>query len=109
RKRVRAILRGPDGSAFKKCEYCGLTVAIALADMHECLLLVNKRMKSNWNVLDQPRSAFRFFMDEYMKEMECEEGNAIEMDNRGCEIWKIMSDKEREPYVVKANELDSAY
>ncbi|OMP05504.1 hypothetical protein COLO4_08802 [Corchorus olitorius] len=38
RKRVHATIprRAPDGSAFKNCDTCGETVAIALADWHEC-------------------------------------------------------------------------
>ncbi|OMO70350.1 hypothetical protein CCACVL1_18964 [Corchorus capsularis] len=38
RKRVHATIprRAPDGSAFKNCDTCGETVAIALAGWHEC-------------------------------------------------------------------------
>ncbi|PIN20484.1 HMG box-containing protein [Handroanthus impetiginosus] len=117
RKRVHAIRRGPDGSAFQKCESCGQTVAIALFDMHECGFKKNKKKKlktqcGNRNVerqgiQDQPRSAFHLFMDEFVKT--CTDGNEIEIDKKGCEKWKNMSREERQPFVLQADKLNSAY
>ncbi|KAG8380947.1 hypothetical protein BUALT_Bualt06G0069500 [Buddleja alternifolia] len=117
RKRVHAIRRGPDGSAFQNCESCGLSVAIALADMHDCEINKNvcKKLKSRCEngsvkeqkIEDQPRSAFRFFMEEYMKT--CKDGNEVEIDKKGFETWKNMSKSERLPFVLQADKLNSAY
>lgn len=99
RKRVHAIAdgirRGPDGSAFQKWYYspfisvsvspvqchlmgsnicshgCGVSVAIALVDMHDCALKGDvKRFKGQNGVeipmkqtcSGEPRSSFSFFM-----------------------------------------------
>ncbi|XP_011084847.1 high mobility group B protein 7 [Sesamum indicum] len=117
RKRILAIRRGPDGSAFQKCESCGLTVAIALVDMHECGLkkITKKKRKTQCGsgklegqrIQDQPRSAFHFFMEEFIKT--CKDGNEIEIDKKGCETWKNMSKEERRPFVLEADKLNSAY
>ncbi|KAL0402970.1 UNVERIFIED_CONTAM: hypothetical protein Sradi_1937800 [Sesamum radiatum] len=117
RKRVLAIRRGPDGSAFQKCKGCGLTVAIALADMHECGVkkITKKKRKTRCGsgkierqkIQDQPRSAFHFFMEEFVKT--CKDGNEIEIDKKGCETWKNMSKEERRPFVLEADKLNSAY
>ncbi|KAK4436462.1 hypothetical protein Salat_0809900 [Sesamum alatum] len=117
RKRVLAIRRGPDGSAFQKCESCGLTVAIALADMHDCgRKKITKRKRKTQcgsgnievqRIQDQPRSAFHFFMEEFIKT--CKDGNEIEIDKKGCETWKNMSQEERRPFVLQADKLNSAH
>ncbi|KAL3837807.1 hypothetical protein ACJIZ3_022398 [Penstemon smallii] len=113
RKRVHAIRRGPDGSAFQKCESCGILLAIALADLHECGFkkTVKKKLKignfEKQRIEYQPRSAFRFFMEEFMKT--CKDGNEVEIDMKACEIWKNMTKLEREPFVHRAQELNSAY
>ncbi|KAF9661308.1 hypothetical protein SADUNF_Sadunf19G0054600 [Salix dunnii] len=73
RKRVRGIRRAPDGSAFENCNSCGVLVAIALADLHECEAGTKKNVKrfkglnGKQNVVqqsfcEQPRSPFRLFM-----------------------------------------------
>ncbi|XP_073041697.1 WEB family protein At2g40480-like [Primulina eburnea] len=117
RKRVYGIRRGADGSAFLKCENCGLSVAIALADMHDCGIKKNvtKKLKSSCEdvefmgqrIQDQPRSAFHFFMDEFMKDFE--EGNKVEIHKKGYEKWTKMTKKEREPFVLVADKLNSDY
>ncbi|KAH7537650.1 hypothetical protein FEM48_Zijuj03G0115300 [Ziziphus jujuba var. spinosa] len=118
RKRVNAIRRGPDGSAFEKCRICELSVAIALADMHECGESVKdvKRFRGiSWksqtvvkqNFLDQPRSAFRFFMEEFVKT--CKSVDPIDVDREGFETWKKMNKEEREPYVAQASKVNLAY
>ncbi|KAL5079269.1 hypothetical protein RYX36_007690, partial [Vicia faba] len=65
RKRVYAIPRAPDGSAFFNCGKCGVSVAISLADMHLC-----ESDKIHYNffqpeppleIYDLPRSPFRLF------------------------------------------------
>ncbi|XP_057804681.1 HMG1/2-like protein [Salvia miltiorrhiza] len=110
RKRVRAnaipIRRAPDGSAFRKCESCGISVALALADMHHCHSPLPKN-PTNKLIIQWPRSPFHFFMEEFVKT--CSEGNLIEKDNKGCETWKNMSTKERQPFVDQAVKLDEAY
>nr|AAZ52752.1 hypothetical protein At5g05330 [Arabidopsis thaliana] len=76
RKRVQAVRRAADGSAFKKCEECGVMIAIALYDMHECgeKRREVKRFKyiASGNIdniskpigsfEDEPRSPFVFFL-----------------------------------------------
>ncbi|XP_057506534.1 high mobility group B protein 7 [Actinidia eriantha] len=116
RKRVRAIHRAPDGSAFKKCNFCGVSVAIALADMHECESRKNaKRFKSDFGnqnrtkqrFRDQPRSPFRLFMEIFSRT--CMARNTIEVDRKGFETWKNMSKQERLPYVLQAEKVNSGY
>ncbi|KAL3524041.1 hypothetical protein ACH5RR_016875 [Cinchona calisaya] len=121
RKRVHAIRRGPDGSAFQKCEKCGLSVVIALADMHECLdhsksknakKLKGRQRQSEiftrpHNIQDEPRSAFLFFMEDFGKI--CKDGNEIAIDTEGFERWKKMSKEERQPYVIKAEKVNLAH
>ncbi|OAY46359.1 high mobility group B protein 7 [Manihot esculenta] len=118
RKRVHAVRRAPDGSAFEKCENCGVLAAIALADMHECEAEPKKAVKrfkglnGKQNIVegcnsDQPRSPFRFFMEDFMNT--CKKGKLIEIDQKGFEIWKNMSKEERQPYVNKAQKVNSAY
>ncbi|KAJ4793169.1 HMG-box (High mobility group) DNA-binding family protein [Rhynchospora pubera] len=127
RKRVHALsplLRAPDGSAFTNCEVCGVSVPIALVDMHDCVELkvrrrrntVEKRLlriekesmeKSASNFKDQPRSAFCFFMEEFSKN--CEGDILIEVSERGFETWKNMSIEERTPYLKQASTVDMIY
>ncbi|XP_034705295.1 high mobility group B protein 7 isoform X2 [Vitis riparia] len=102
RKRVHAIAsgirRGPNGSAFEKCHGCGVSVAIALADMHDCGLKRDvKRFKGQREVqilrkqtcLGEPRSPFRLFMENFRKASKT--GNPIDVDRIGFEAWKKMS------------------
>ncbi|CAN0884193.1 hypothetical protein LINGRAHAP2_LOCUS14772 [Linum grandiflorum] len=121
RKRVYAIpRRAPDGSAFQPCDKCGVSVAIALLDMHECKNSVSKRdfkrfrgCFSNRNLpikqtLDtQPLSPFRYFMESFEKS--CDSGNPVDVDKKGFETWKTMSKEERRPYVDHARRVNSAY
>uniref|UniRef100_A0A803R1Q9 HMG box domain-containing protein n=1 Tax=Cannabis sativa TaxID=3483 RepID=A0A803R1Q9_CANSA len=116
RKRVRAIPRASDGSAFQNCHACGVSVAIALADMHDCQTTLKvKRFKgigANPNVKeeffwDQPRSAFCFFMEEFKENNESKGSiDSIEIDRKGFETWKNMSKEERQPYVREACYVD---
>ncbi|OMO73794.1 HAD-superfamily hydrolase, subfamily IA, variant 3 [Corchorus olitorius] len=122
RKRVHATIvrRAPDGSAFKNCDTCGETVAIALADMHECENKKKKELKRFKGVSGtqnlalpeypaqwQPRSAFNIFMEGFMSTNKG--GNLIDIDRKGFETWKCMSEKERQPYVTQAEEKNSFY
>ncbi|KAL3630532.1 hypothetical protein CASFOL_023516 [Castilleja foliolosa] len=115
RKRVHALRRGPDGSAFHKCESCGLSVAIALVDMHECEI-EKKKLKSysesgnvkKQRIQDQPRSAFRFFIEEFTK-ICGDNGNEVEVENRGFKQWKAMSKEDRLPFSRQADKVNSAY
>ncbi|CAA2978808.1 uncharacterized protein LOC111407016 [Olea europaea var. sylvestris] len=117
RKRVHSIPRGPDGSAFQKCEKCGLLVAIALTDMHECEIkkLSTKKLKSQFGIRNsnglkiqyQPRSAFRLFIEKLLSTSK--DGNEIEVDRKGFDIWKKMSKEERIPFVLQAEKINSAY
>lgn len=116
-KRVRAARRSPDGSAYQKCDSCGVSVPIALADMHECKTekIVVKKFRGvseRQNVVkpnygDQPRSPFRLFMESFVKT--CKTNNLIIMDQNGLDSWKNMSKEERKPYIVEAERIDSCY
>ncbi|XP_059625317.1 high mobility group B protein 3 [Cornus florida] len=95
---------------------CGVVVAIALADMHECESEKGaKRIKGesgNQNYTDQrfqdqPRSPFLFFMESFVKT--CVDGNLIDVDRKGVETWRKMSKKERLPYVLQAQKVNSDY
>nr|GMD00537.1 CBL-interacting protein kinase 18-like [Ipomoea batatas] len=104
-------------------ESCGLSVAIALADMHECGAgRVVKKAKTQCGAKTrkepskngdemrfqgQPRSAFRLFMEEFVKK--CKDGNAIDVDRGGFETWRCMSKKERQPYELQARKICSDY
>ncbi|XP_050210783.1 uncharacterized protein LOC126661066 isoform X2 [Mercurialis annua] len=39
----------------------------------------------------------------------CKKGKQIEIDRNGFETWRKMSNKERKPYAIKAEEVNSAY
>ncbi|XP_078160511.1 HMG-box (high mobility group) DNA-binding family protein [Carex rostrata] len=135
RKRVHALyppLRAPDGSAFSKCELCGASVPIALADMHDCeefnvkrrrkydewcgiqeepdekiLLTITKESMISSEFRDQPRSPFCFFMEEFSRDFE---GHLlIEVSQRGFETWKNMSSEERTRYDVIASKINVPY
>ncbi|KAL6123488.1 hypothetical protein ACLB2K_076010 [Fragaria x ananassa] len=90
RKRVRAIPRAPDGSAFQNCNKCGVSVAVALAGMHEC----------------EPSKKVKRFK-EFTKTRKGRDW--IEINREGFEVWKKMSEKERQPYVKEAERIDEAY
>ncbi|KAK4579649.1 hypothetical protein RGQ29_029358 [Quercus rubra] len=116
RKRVHAVLRAPDGSAFQKCEKCGVSIAIALADMHECETkelavkrfrgvcgrqsVVTESQSQSHTIGDQPRENFL---------KTCKSRNLISIDQAGFDIWKNMSKEEREPYIIEANRVNSSY
>ncbi|KAI3427481.1 uncharacterized protein J3R85_009531 [Psidium guajava] len=75
RNKVHATRRAADGTAFEKCDNCGVPVAIALAAMHECEEpkkevkrfrgFCGGPLKSSYvgeeSTADQPRSAVCFF------------------------------------------------
>ncbi|KAI5554936.1 hypothetical protein BDE02_19G047700 [Populus trichocarpa] len=118
RKRVRGIRRAPDGSAFENCNNCGVLVAIALADLHECEAGTKNNVKrfkgldGKQNVVqqsfcDQPRSPFRLFMEDFMKTGKI--WNTIDIDRKGFETWRNMSKEERQPYITRADEIYSAH
>ncbi|XVE52240.1 hypothetical protein DITRI_Ditri02bG0107100 [Diplodiscus trichospermus] len=119
RKRVHATIprRSPDGSAFQKCDTCGETVAIALAEMHECgtkkkELKRFKGITGTQNVVKptvpwQPRSPFNIFMERFMETNK--NGSSIDIDRKGFETWKNMCEEERQPYITRAEKVNSAY
>ncbi|XP_027368527.1 high mobility group B protein 7 [Abrus precatorius] len=118
RKRVFAILRAPDGSAFQKCEICGVSVAVALADMHHCDTKMGSKSKrfkgmqgmrsvpksNDQRFKNQPASPFRLFMESFMKS--CKIKNFLEADRAGVERWQKMSHEDKQPYVCHARVLD---
>ncbi|KAH9767406.1 HMG box domain-containing protein [Citrus sinensis] len=119
RKRVHAIRRAPDGSAFEKCDRCEAMVPIALVDMHECEAKVKNKVKRFKGVCEKPklvkqdsysdqtRSPFRIFMETFVET--CGSRELIDIDRKGFEKWKNMSKEERQPYVIKAEMLDAAH
>ncbi|XP_042504296.1 uncharacterized protein LOC122081302 isoform X2 [Macadamia integrifolia] len=115
RKRVYGLRRASDGSAFEKCDFCGVSFAIALADMHECKAKTeHKRLKAaNQNrnpriliVEDQPRSPFCCFMESFRK---THNFNYLEEDRKGFETWKNMTPEERSPFVLLSKMVDLKY
>ncbi|OWM69887.1 hypothetical protein CDL15_Pgr025736 [Punica granatum] len=120
RKRVYPIRRAADGSAFEQCDQCGISVAIALADMHECQpgkkeVKRFRGLSANHDFIraggqsfaHQPRSAFCFFM-ESLRETSSEE-SFLDLDRKGFEMWKNMSDEEKRPYLTEAEKVNAAY
>ncbi|KAJ4720200.1 high mobility group B protein 7 [Melia azedarach] len=119
RKRVHAIRRAPDGSAFQKCDSCGVMVPVALADMHECEAEAKNKVKKFKGVCqkpsvlkqssysDQVRSPFVFFMESFIKA--CKSGKRIDNDRKGFAAWKNMSNEEKQPYVLQAEKLYAAH
>nr|XP_043618268.1 high mobility group B protein 7 [Erigeron canadensis] len=115
RKRVNAILvRAPNGSAFQTCESCGVSVAVALVDMHQCenkkgvkKLKVKNKIVDEKRFQDQPRSEFRFFMESFVKD--CDIIGHVEMDRKGFDTWKNMSSQERLKYKLQAKKVNDAY
>ncbi|XP_010543689.1 PREDICTED: high mobility group B protein 7 isoform X1 [Tarenaya hassleriana] len=121
RKRVLAPRRAADGSAYEKCDECGVTVAVALFDMHECgekrtevkrfkgiSSATNKTDAVNQitGLDDQPRSAFVCFVEGFRKYF----GGSLVDANRKCfEIWKTMPAERKEPFFIEAAEVNSAY
>ncbi|KAL0680612.1 hypothetical protein Bca4012_047459 [Brassica carinata] len=89
RKRVQAVRRAADGSAFDKCEECGVMIAIALFDMHEC---GEKRREPK-------REDFRRSYD----------GNMVDASRICFRVWKNMSREDQKPLVARAEEVDLAH
>ncbi|KAF7132722.1 hypothetical protein RHSIM_Rhsim09G0183800 [Rhododendron simsii] len=132
RKRVHAIRRSSDGSAFQKwyaslslslslslshgfldtlrlgvltfcSNLCGVSVAVALADMHECESKKNaKRFKGECMNRNNVKQREIFLKS-------CKARNRIEVDRKGFETWRNMSKKERLPYVLQAEKVNSVY
>ncbi|KAL9231475.1 hypothetical protein vseg_006701 [Gypsophila vaccaria] len=120
RKRVRALCRAPDGSAFQKCDECGVSVAVALMDIHECKMMKTvktsvKRFKGNVNVnvvkksivCEEPRSPFLFFLESYAKT--CDARDLVQINNEAFQKWKNMPRKEQWPYILQAQKVEKDY
>ncbi|XP_030534449.1 uncharacterized protein LOC115743688 [Rhodamnia argentea] len=120
RKRVRATRRAADGSAFEKCDNCGVSVAVALAAMHECeepkkevkrfrgfCGLLKSSYVGEESTADQPRSAFCFFMESFLRNREGI--HSIDIEREGFETWKKMSVEERQPYIIQERKINSVY
>lgn len=79
-------------------------MAVALVDMHDCESKKDvKRFKGecrNPKCDTQQRESFL---------ESCKARNHIEVDRKGFETWRNMSKKERLPYVLKAEKVDSIY
>ncbi|XP_026658427.2 high mobility group B protein 7 [Phoenix dactylifera] len=110
-KRVHALRRAPDGSAFLKCEHCRASVAVALLDMHECggngRHKRRKPGKESSSFQDQPRSPFCCFMESFRKK--CRDRTLLEINRIGFDTWKNMSPYERHKYVIQAEKVNTAY
>ncbi|KAF8081932.1 hypothetical protein N665_0856s0021 [Sinapis alba] len=118
RKRVQAVRRAADGSAFDKCEECGVMIAIALFDMHECgekrsevkrfKCISSDRTDSKpvESFEEEPRSPFVFFLEDFRKSYKGDMVNA----SRLCFIvWKNMSREDQKPFIARAEEVDLAH
>ncbi|KAL0736538.1 hypothetical protein Bca4012_012748 [Brassica carinata] len=119
RKRVEAVRRAADGSAFEKCEECGVTIAIALFDMHECGGEKRREVKrfkcvssgkiddiSKPSFEDEPRSPFVFFLEDFRKSYG---GSMVEASRICFTVWKNMSGEDQKPFIARAVEVDLAH
>ncbi|KFK24954.1 hypothetical protein AALP_AA8G047400 [Arabis alpina] len=114
RKRVQATRRAANGSAFEKCEECGVVIAIALFDMHECGGEKRKEVKrfkciSSGKIddfssfEDEPRSPFVFFLEDFRGKYG---GTLVEASGMCFNVWKNMTLEEQEPFRACAAEVD---
>ncbi|KAL1197046.1 High mobility group B protein 7 [Cardamine amara subsp. amara] len=117
RKRVQAVRRAADGSAFQKCEECGVMIAIALFDMHECgekrrevkrFKYVSSGIIDNISTPigsfeDEPRSPFVFFLEDFRENYN---GNLVDASRICFNVWKKMSPEEQKPFNARAMEVD---
>ncbi|KAF3535276.1 hypothetical protein F2Q69_00018430 [Brassica cretica] len=96
RKRVQAVRRAADGSAFDKCEECGVMIAIALFDMHECgekrrepkmFKCVSSDSKPIGSFGDEPRSPFVFFL--YSRAEEVDLAHNMKLKEEAQSIHKV--------------------
>ncbi|KAF9595556.1 hypothetical protein IFM89_000693 [Coptis chinensis] len=85
RKRVFGLLRAPDGSAFQHCDVCGISVAVALYDMHECNLKSREKFRENQK-----------------------SENCIDVERRGFQGWINMAKEERRSYFDEAQRVNLA-
>ncbi|CAG7911948.1 unnamed protein product [Brassica rapa] len=120
RKRVEAVRRAADGSAFEKCEECGVMIAIALFDMHECGGEKRREVKrfkcvssvkidddiSKPSFEDEPRSPFVFFLEDFRKSYD---GNMVEASRICFTVWKNMSGEDQRPFIARAVKVDLAH
>ncbi|CAH2074023.1 unnamed protein product, partial [Thlaspi arvense] len=128
RKRVQAVRRAADGSAFEKCEECGVAIAIALFDMHECgekrrevkrfkyisSPKIDNISKPTGCFEDEPRSPFIFFLysnqnlplENFMKN---HGGDLVDASRICFNEWKLMSTEEQGPFIALAAEVDLAH
>uniref|UniRef100_A0A0D3AHV9 HMG box domain-containing protein n=1 Tax=Brassica oleracea var. oleracea TaxID=109376 RepID=A0A0D3AHV9_BRAOL len=115
RKRVQAVRRAADGSAFDKCEECGVMIAIALFDMHECgekrrepkrFKCVSSDSKPIGSFGDEPRSPFVFFVEDFRRSYD---GNMVDASRICFRVWKNMSREDQKPLVARAEEVDLAH
>ncbi|KAJ8537209.1 hypothetical protein K7X08_035610 [Anisodus acutangulus] len=58
-------------------------------------------------LIDQPRSAFRVFMENFVKKNI--DGNEFEVDKKGFEMWENMTIEERFLYFMKAETINLAH
>ncbi|CDY14119.1 BnaC02g02360D [Brassica napus] len=112
RKRVQAVRRAADGSAFDKCEECGVMIAIALFDMHECgekrrepkrFKCVSSDSKPIGSFGDEPRSPFVFFVEDFRRSYD---GNMVDASRICFRVWKNMSREDQKPLVARAEEVN---
>ncbi|XP_010491068.1 PREDICTED: high mobility group B protein 7-like isoform X2 [Camelina sativa] len=117
RKRVQAVRRAADGSAFEKCEECGVMIAIALLDMHECCCGEKRKEVKRFKYIasgkvdniskpvesfeDEPRSP-EDFRGKY-------NGNLVDASRICFDVWKTMLPEEQKPFNARAMEVDLAH
>ncbi|CAH8324454.1 unnamed protein product [Eruca vesicaria subsp. sativa] len=118
RKRVQAVRRAADGSAFDKCEECGVMIAIALFDMHECgekrrevkrfKPISSDRIDSKpvGSFEDEPRSPFVFFLEDFRKSCD---GDMVDASRICFTVWKNMSREDQKPFIARAEVVDLAH
>ncbi|XP_058194134.1 high mobility group B protein 7-like isoform X2 [Rhododendron vialii] len=120
RKRVEvdssssSLKRAEDGSAFTRCEKCNKQLAVALMDLHDCLMesQIMKALDAQKAELERQSDDEVSAKDDFRKSYketnpDCKSVSVVAKE--GGERWKSMADEEKMAYVARAAELKAEY